>query len=270
MTANIPSHQILALNDAENSENRIHSDAIAANYGFKGALVSGVNVFGYLTQPLVRIYGEQWLQKGMMDVLFLKPAYQDDLLTITTENLDDTSDQRSHLSSIHNEEGLLLARLESWLPNTLPEINELANSNGGRAIESREEITWDKINLMEAAPLLQWQPTEKDNQLHVSAQRDQSSLYEGAKQYIHPYYLLDMCNTALKNMFIMPAWVHTGSKLILREAIRVGDQLEVLAIPTEKWKRKGHEFIKLYICIRDREKVALEVEHTAIFRLAAV
>ncbi|HCA36970.1 MAG TPA: hypothetical protein DEP13_10100, partial [Gammaproteobacteria bacterium] len=69
--------QILALNDAESSENRIHSDDVAQRYGFTGALVSGVNIFGYLTQPLVRHYGAAFLERGMMDVLFLKPAYQD-------------------------------------------------------------------------------------------------------------------------------------------------------------------------------------------------
>ena len=80
--------QILALNDAEDSENRIHSDEVARRYGFSSALVSGVNLFGYLTQPLVRQYGEQFLHRGMMDVVFLKPAYQNDLLTLEAKASD--------------------------------------------------------------------------------------------------------------------------------------------------------------------------------------
>ena len=48
--------QILALNNAQTSENRIHSDDIAAKYGFEGALVSGAIVIGSLSQPLVRYY----------------------------------------------------------------------------------------------------------------------------------------------------------------------------------------------------------------------
>lgn len=269
MNAKISTLQILALNDAEESENRIHSDEVAARYGFKGALVSGVNIFGYLTQPLVRIYGEQWLQKGMLDVLFMKPAYQDDLLTISTENLDDTSDKRSHLTSAHNEQGQLLARLESWLPTTMPNLNELAHSAGGRAEQERVEIDWDRIEPGKPAPLFSWQPTVEENQIHVQVQRDQSPLYQGEQQYIHPYFLLDACNKALMRMFILPAWVHTGSKLVLRKGIRVGDTLEVLSVPIEKWERKGHQFIKLYIAMRNDGEVALEVEHTAIFRLAA-
>lgn len=269
MNANISTLQILALNDAEQSENRIHSDEVAARYGFKGALVSGVNVFGYLSQPLVRIYGEQWLQQGMLDVLFMKPAYQDDLLTISTENLDDTSDQRSHLTSAHNEQGQLLARLESWLPTSMPKLNHLAHSAGGKANKEREEISWDRIELGSPAPLFSWQPSIEENQAHVQIQRDQSPLYQGEAQYIHPYFLLDACNKSLMRMFILPAWVHTGSKLVLREGIRVGDTLQVLTVPIDKWERKGHQFIKLYIAMKKDNDVALEVEHTSIFRLAA-
>ena len=50
---------ITALNDATDSENRMHSDEVAARYGFAGALVSGVNVFGYMTQPLVAEFGTE-------------------------------------------------------------------------------------------------------------------------------------------------------------------------------------------------------------------
>ena len=66
----VPNFQILALNDAQSSENRIHSDEIAAKYGFAGALVSGVNVFGYLSQPLVQHYKKDWLSRGIMAVSY--------------------------------------------------------------------------------------------------------------------------------------------------------------------------------------------------------
>jgi hypothetical protein len=43
----------------------------------------------------------------------------------------------------------------------------------------------------------------------------------------------------------------------------------VLTVPIDKWERKGHQFIKLYIAMKKDNDVALEVEHMAIFRLAA-
>ena len=42
----MPVHNAVARNFAEASENKIHSDDIAKRFGFTGALVPGVTVFG--------------------------------------------------------------------------------------------------------------------------------------------------------------------------------------------------------------------------------
>lgn len=260
--------QILALNDAEDSENRIHSDEIARRYGFSSALVSGVNLFGYLTQPLVRQYGEQFLHRGMLDVVFLKPAYQNDLLTLRSESLGQESSSRSHVTYAYNEQEILLAKLESWLPAELPAINTLADSEPGKPISVRPEISDQTISLNLPGPALHWRPKPEDNAAHVSVQRDMSPIYQSKDSHVHPYYLLEMCNAALKNMYLMPAWVHTSSKLTLRDSVRVGRDYRIKAIPTNKWVRKGHEFISLYLVFHCDNVVVLEVEHTAIYKLA--
>jgi len=242
---------------------------VARRYGFSSALVSGVNIFGYLTQPLVRQYGEQFLQQGMLDVAFLKPAYQNDLLTIRSESLGQESSRRSHVTCAYNEEGALLAKLESWLPAELPAVNALVESEPGRSISVRPEISDQAITLNQPGPLLHWQPEVEDNTHHVSVQRDQSPIYRGENGFIHPYYLLEMCNIALKNMYLMPAWIHTASRLTLRDACRVGRDYRIKTIPTKKWVRKGHEFIILYLVFYSDDAVVLEVEHTAIYKLAS-
>lgn len=268
-TDSLSPQQILALNDAESSENRIHSDDVAQRYGFSGALVSGVNVFGYLTQPLVRHFGAAFLERGMMDVLFLKPAYQDNLLSIRTENLSQESTLRSHVTSAYNEDGTLLAKLESWLPVDLPEISPRAAMIPGAEISLRPEISWDAIQIEQPAPALLWQPTAAENKTHVKIQRDRSTLYQGADALIHPYYLLEMCNQILKNLYVIPAWVHTGSKMVMRQGLGIGQDIVLKAVPIKKWKRKGHEFIRLYVVFLVADEVALEVEHTAIYKLAS-
>ncbi|MBK52105.1 MAG: hypothetical protein CMQ45_06935 [Gammaproteobacteria bacterium] len=263
-----PPMKILAFNDAEDSENRIHSDEVARRYGFSSALVSGVNLFGYLTQPLIRQYGEQFLQQGMLDVAFLKPAYQNDLLTIRCESRRQEHSSRSNVTCAYNEEGTLLAKLESWLPHELPAIKALADSQPGKDVSVRPEISTQAITLGLPSPILHWRPKVEDNKAYVSTQRDGSTIYEGDNGFVHPYFLLEMCNTALKNMYLMPAWVHTASKLALRGAVRVGRDYRIKAIPTKKWVRKGHEFILLYLVFHSDDAVVLEVEHTAIYKLA--
>ena len=265
----VSNFQILALNDAQTSENRIHSDETAAKYGFKGALVSGVNVFGYLTQPLVRHYKQQWLTQGIMDVVFLKPAYENNLITIRTEDVGSESSQRNHHTYAFNEDETLVAKLESWLPDQLPPINDIAFLRREPEQLDRSEIAWGLIVLNEPTPAFLWQPTAADNESKVEIQRDQSNIYAGDSGLLHPFFILNACNKALMRQFILPAWIHTGSRLTLRKPLRVGQAIEVRAVPIEKWERKGHQFIKLYISMWTDDEVALEVEHTAIFSIAA-
>ncbi len=265
---NVPKMEIQALNDAESSENRIHSDEIALKYGFTGALVSGVNVYGYLTQPMVKHFGPAWLETGIFDVIFRMPAYQGDRLQIKCETAKPQQHERHFMTTATNQHGDLLARLESWLPKELPGINDLAYASAGTQLEHRNEIQWDLIHILEPGGEYLWQPGVADNKQKVETQRDKSEIYTGSQAFVHPYYLLDACNKALMRMFILPAWIHTGSRLTVRQAIKVGQNISIRAIPVEKWERKGHQFIKLYIAMLHNDQVAIEVDHTAIFKIA--
>ena len=103
----------------------------------------------------------------------------------------------------------------------------------------------------------------------VDAQRDDAPMYRGPAAYIHPYYLLDACNKALMRMFILPAWIHTGSEIVIKRPIRVGQEILIRTVPTKKWQRKGHQFIRLAITMSADDEPAIQVQHTAIFRIAA-
>lgn len=261
--------EIRALNDAESSENKIHSDDIASKYGFSGALVSGVNIFGYLTQPLVRHFGGTILERSTFDVKFLKPAYHDELLRISTEEIGAEADKMQFKSSVFNQAGILLAILESSLWKHAPPIGGPHPALQQSAEIPRSEISWDRINISVAAPDFLWTPSEEDNRVRVDAQRDTASIYQGTSAYIHPYYLLDACNKALMRMFILPAWIHVGSTLSIKLPIRIGQEITVRTVPIEKWQSKGHQFIRLSIAMITQGKLAAETTHTAIFNIAS-
>lgn len=267
MTA-IENLEIQALNDAETSENKIHSDAIAAKYGFRGALVSGVNVFGYLGQALIRQFGEKLLQGTTFDVKFLSPAYHEEPLLITSEEAVSDDEKTCFKSCAFNSRGTQLAIMNTTLWNRIPAPADI-HPAAPQTIESpRQEISWNNIQLNEAAPDFLWTPDEQANKQRVDAQRDTAEIYRGPAAYIHPYYLLDACNKALMRMFILPAWIHTGSQLTIYRALRVGQQITIRTVPVDKWERKGHQFIRLSIVMLVAGEVAAEVEHNAIFRIA--
>ena len=134
-------YQIRAVNDAATSENKIHSDEIARKFGFTGALVSGASVFGYLTHPLVKAFGEDWLSRGIADVKFIKPAYVDDLLTIKTDTVAESAHHRHCVITALNETGELLARLESWRPQSVPSNRSTFEPITNTSESIREEIS---------------------------------------------------------------------------------------------------------------------------------
>src|SRR5438128_714362 len=71
----LPEYHVKARNTSSSSENKIHEEQIARQYGFRGALVPGVTVYAYLTHPLVEAFGAAWLERGTANVRFLKPIH---------------------------------------------------------------------------------------------------------------------------------------------------------------------------------------------------
>src|SRR4029453_19041946 len=64
----LPEYHVKARNTSPSSENKIHDEHIARQYGFRGALVPGVTVYASLTHPLVEAFGAAWLERGTANV----------------------------------------------------------------------------------------------------------------------------------------------------------------------------------------------------------
>lgn len=255
-------YQVRTHNSSTASENRMHSDDVAQQFGFKGGLVPGVTVFAHMTQPLVARYGEAWLTYGTADVRFAKPAYEGELLSI---HAADTSDGCT-LTCL-NEQGIELARMNATLPES-PSTPDTRNDIApAPPLAERPEVTWDLMEIGKPFPALAWSPTREENLAWCEDTRDELPLYrEGAAPLLHPGFILRQANHVLRTRFILPAWIHAASRITFFEALRVGPAYEVRAIPEEKWNKKGHEFVRLQVAIRCGQRTVAEVSHTAIFR----
>src|SRR5262245_50590958 len=69
-------YRVVARNTSPTSENKIHDDTVARQYGFHGGLVPGVTVYAYLTHILVDTFGPAWLERGTASVKFVKPIFE--------------------------------------------------------------------------------------------------------------------------------------------------------------------------------------------------
>lgn len=252
--------QVVARNYSEASENRIHSDEIARRYGFRGALVPGVAVYGHMTRPLVECYGERWLGHSTSSVRFLQPAYDGDTLQIRR-----TEDETGEHVQCTNAEGTLLASLDSTLPGRLPDLEDQSCFDGAEKSPDRVDMTWENVTVGQRFRAWHWQITEDGNQTYARQVSDDLAIYRFAA---HPHWILSTANTALTREFVMPAWIHVGSEIRFREQLKAGDTVKISALPVDKWERKGHQFVKLYLAYSRDTTVTTEIFHTAIFRVA--
>src|SRR6516225_5263211 len=76
-------YRVEAFNASKESENKIHDDAVAQRFGFRGGLVPGVDVYAYLTHLPVLRWGRAWLERGTADCRLLKPVYDGDSAIVT-------------------------------------------------------------------------------------------------------------------------------------------------------------------------------------------
>jgi hypothetical protein len=248
-----------AHNHSESSENRIHSDSAAQKYGFESALVTGVAVFGYMTYPLVKLLGGRWFEEHSASIRLIKPAYHGDVLSINHTERDGI-----HLIQCRARDDVVVAELNS--SKGIPPVSELAYLSSGTPIDERPEIQWDLVEVGKPFPSFRWKPDIEEHLTYTTQIEDNLEIYLG--DVLHPHAILDTANRAFANRYKLPAWVHVGSAIHFRELIRIGEEIEVRAVPMRKWRKKGHEFIDLYISCVVGEIVKTEIKHTAIFKIA--
>src|SRR5262245_63173224 len=83
MSEPLPEYRVKARNTWAGGDNLIHDDTVARQHGFRGALVPGVTIYAYLTQPVVAALGEPWLTRGTAAVRFLAPIFDGEEVLVT-------------------------------------------------------------------------------------------------------------------------------------------------------------------------------------------
>ena len=279
-------HRSTARNYSETTENRIHSDDVAAGFGFAGGLVPGVAVFGHMTYPLVASLGEDWLCRYRANVRLRLPAYDGDELVIRHTTSGDQHTVLCHArralsrgarGACPSHEEVLIAELhtdqrepsagerEGLAPRTKEPTDVAPIAPGAEAAE-RPEINWGNVFVDEPFPAWHWTPDAIENAEAAAQVEDDHALYRSG--VVHPHAILSTANRTFTRRYFLPAWLHVGSEIRFHRLLRVGDTVEVRTVPTAKWERKGHEFVDLRILYLVAGEVATEIVHTSIFKIA--
>lgn len=268
MSEPLPVYRVKARNTAAGSENRIHDDAVARQYGFPGGLVPGVTVYAYLTHPLVAALGEAWLARGTSHVRFLRPILEGEEVVVTGAILGreptGVNARVAALTATTGECAVLEAVLPLGAPAPVnPELYGTAPLPAERPPASREvlerpgplgtpEVVYDEARAAE------W----------LERVADPSPFYRGIGAWVHPAFYLDQANRALDRNVRMDVWVHVESHVRHLGGARVGEALATRGRVRSLWEQRGREYVQLDLLIVAGPPVrpVAHVLHTAIYR----
>ncbi len=255
----LPTHAVRAHNGAAASENKIHDDATAQKFGFKGALVPGVAVFAYMAHVPVAHFGRAWLERGAAECRFLKPVYHGDIARVTAQPDGDA------LALLVESEGERCAtgRASMPAPRAAPAIDSLPTGTPPAERPPASEAT------LAAGRALGIKPFSADRALlenYLDEIGETEPVYR-AEGIVHPGQILRLANFALLQNVVLGPWIHVASTIRFHGLARLGEELTLRSRITSNAENKGHAIVAFdALVVANGARAIAEIGHTAIWR----
>lgn len=247
-----------ARNLAPDSDNKIHDDSVAQQFGFTGALVPGVDVIAYATHPFASAWVADFLSGGRLTARFRKPVYDGDLITVSCR---DATDSEIDLT-VATDDGEPRCVGSAWPAHgESPDVSRFASVPlpARRLPAEPGSILPGPLGSVE-------QPVDHERHTsYLSGIDEDLPVYE---KVAHPGALLRLVNELLVRNVELGPWIHTSSDCRFLGLAQLPGVLHADGIVTEVFERNGHHYVRYDALVScDGLAVAL-VDHTAIFRLA--
>ena len=261
--------QGVAYNQVPHSQNKIHGDKFAKEYGFKGGLVPGVTVSAYLIHPAAQAFGMDYVEKGFAHVRVNSPLYDSEEFHVQI----DEQKEAGYSASLIRPEGKPSATAEVRIVYDLPSAPARRDDPVAGEDEPELEATPENLKrLMDhgcQAFVYRWN-VEHDMGTYL---RDRSLMAVpfAEEGYANPSFVLGVSNWVLASNALMNPWVHMETRSQNFAAIpggaRVLGEMEI----TDLFNRKGHEFVDATINLFDfdADTCFASVNLRAIYRLRA-
>jgi acyl dehydratase len=251
-------YRLIAYNSARQSENKMHDDTVARQFGFVGGLVPGVDVYAYMTHPAVARWRRTFLERGVLEARFVKPVYDGEPTTVTAREanggLDIEVTCRDQLCATGH------ARLGSV---SAPPLAAFAAVPAVAHRPPADQATLARDRWLGIRPLA---VTAQFAAQYYDDVRETDPIY-AAEGLCHPGLLPRLFNWALVHNVVLGPWIHVGSRIEHFAAVRIGDQLSVRAKIVANDERKGHRFVELDgLVVADEQRPIARIAHTAIWQ----
>ena len=260
LAAHDAAYEVRAFNTAAASENKIHDDAVARRFGFRGALVPGVEVYAYMAHVPVARWGRAWLESGAADCRFLKPVYDGAAVRVTA------GEESGGLALSVESTGERCATGHAFMPSDrrpAPPVDALPAGAPPAERPPASEASLAPGNVLGIRPLT---IDRAMLSTYLDEIRETDPIYR-AEGIAHPGQILRLANQALVQNIVLGPWIHVGSKVRHHAAARVGERLTLRSRVSSNVVNKGHAIVEFdAIVIADGARTVAEIAHAAIWR----
>ncbi len=267
--AELPEFHVSAAAPTEPRENKIHEDDVARQYGFKGGLVPGVTVYGWLTHPVVEALGAEWLEKGSFRARFAKPIYFEEPAVIRARVAARTGDDVIVEAAAHNAAGEVCGTAQMSLsraPRPQPP-DAGAYATAAMPVE-RPQVSRALLEGLRVLGTPELQLTPESAARYLTRFGETLPLYRRAEPPAHPGTYLDLANRALSGNVRVSPWIHVESRGSHWSVARVGEHLAMRARIQSLFEKKGHQFVELdLLLVAQGSRPVASIRHTAIYQL---
>jgi hypothetical protein len=257
-------YQVTAFNTATASSNKIHDDAVARRFGFRGGLVPGVDVYAYLCHLPAELWGRDWVARGTMTARFRTPVYDGDVVEVVGEPEEDGA----LALELRDSSGAVCAVGRAGLPDQPPGVEpEVGEWPVGDVPDDPPPVSAEAL---QAAPFGQLSATFHAEQAgaYLDDVREELPLFrDGDGALAHPAWLLRFANYVLSANVRLGPWIHTESTVQHLSTIDDGDLVETRALVTGVRERNGHEIVDLDVLQVVGGRAIARTAHSAIYRL---
>src|SRR5687768_9600792 len=269
----IAEYRVKARNTSVHGENAIHDDAVAQQYGFRGGLVPGVTVYGYMTHPLVRDFGTAWLERGTATVRFLKPVLDGEEMTAAGAVTARDAKGVALMLTAGTAATAECATMTATVPAGRPVPVNLNLYGRAPLPEPRPAATRAHLQSLTVLGTPETRYDEARAAEYLAGVNDPLPLYRGADGWLHPGFYLNQANRAIDRNVKMGPWIHVGSIVRHLGPARMGDTLSTLGRVRSLFDKKGREFVEVDLVIvatrspSTAPRPVAHILHTAIYRL---
>lgn len=252
----------VARNNAAESANRIHSDEVARQYGFAGALVPGIATFAHALTPVLRTYGTDWLTHGAVTLRYRKPVYVGEEITV-----DLTRGDGADTLTVIAPDGEV--RASGQVRTAAPDTDAAPSFPWTEPLD--EPLPLDENTLLDHewfgsvdVPATDEACAEWRDGIGL-ARNDDVAADSGLA---HPGFLARAYADIMRaNVARTGPSIHAGSDITFHRPVPFGTTLSLRGRIDRIFARKGQRFWVLDLAWYNGERLVMRAAHTAVYRL---